>query len=333
MKRKRVLSLFILAVLSIPVFAQSELVAKYRFENNLVNSVAPTIVGEALAQASGTVPTFEDNEERGGAVIHLYFGFNDAQSISYVKFANPLQGVDLEGATVSLWVKRLDSNVWDAIWSFFDEDNSDGVDGRFYLTPNAYVGFNGTGGWFDCNWPENVTSAIAVDAWNMVTVTADNNGFAVYINNSKVYDKNIYLAWNAIDGITSADFDYSHIINLLKSSANFYLGYGSWWGSAPLLIDDLSIYKGVLTGEGISALYDGDTNIQTTDYQIQKAVYDRHAKTISLQGFAEGGKVALYNISGQQVKTITGNSASASDLNKGIYIVKAGSFAQKIVVN
>ncbi|MDR0682571.1 MAG: LamG domain-containing protein, partial [Dysgonamonadaceae bacterium] len=213
-------------MLGLSLFAQTdnsaELVAKYTFETGLVNELNSAVSGEALAEENGTLPTFEQNEERGGQVLHVYFGFtgdnNSSLTTSYVQFPNPLQGIEnLSGASVSLWVNRLDNDLWDAIWGFLDEDNSDDVDGRFYLTPNAYLGFNGTGGWFDCNWPENVTDAIAQSEWNMVTVTVNTGGFTIYVNGEKRYDKTTYATWGAIDDITSADFNYSNVINLIKS--------------------------------------------------------------------------------------------------------------------
>ena len=240
-----------------PIDKSATLVAKFTFENNLKNSLDASSIGQALAQASGKAPSFEESTERGGNVLHQYYGYNDASSISYTKFDNPLKGIeDLYGASISLWVKRTDTDVWDAIWSFFDEDNSDGVNGRVYLTPNGYLGFNGTGGYFDCNYSDNVTNAISVNEWNMVTITVDLTGFGIYVNGKLLYDINTQLAWTATDGTSAAKFSYQSVVNLIKSSPYFYLGYGSWWGSSDLLIDDLLIYKGALTATEVSALYD-----------------------------------------------------------------------------
>ncbi|KAA6351683.1 hypothetical protein EZS27_000954 [termite gut metagenome] len=246
-----------------PVDRSAKLVAKYIFESNLENTLDASSTGQLLSQSNGKIPTFEENAERGSGVLHQYFGFNDAGSISYAKFDNPLKGVeDLYGASISLWVNRIDTNIFDAIWAFFDEDNSDGIDGRFYLTPNAYLGFNGTGGWFDCNHPDGgTTNAIASGEWNMVTVSIDMTGFWVYVNGKLLYNINNQLAWGAIDGVAPGKFDYQSVIKLIKSSSNFYLGYGSWWGSSDLLIDDLLIYKGTLTETEVSALYDSYTGL------------------------------------------------------------------------
>jgi arabinan endo-1,5-alpha-L-arabinosidase len=326
---------------SLSVFAQSELVAKYLFENNLENALNPAILGEALTQASGTLPAFEENTERQSVVLHQYFGFNDAATTSYVKFDNPLRGVEnLSGATISLWVNRLDANVWDAIWSFsYEEDVLDDIVKRcLYLTPNAYLGFNGTGGWFDCNWPDNVTNAIAVNEWNMVTVTLDATGFSIYINGEKRYDKTQQLAWNSNDAIAPADFNYSHLINLIKSSAFFYLGYGSWWGSAALLDDDLLIYNGALTDAEVAALYDAyvnGTGIETAASKINVA-YDAQAKIISITGLDGNEKVELINLMGQKIKVIHSSSIYTGNINPGIYLLNINngksSKIQKILI-
>jgi hypothetical protein len=60
----------LLLTAGLSVFAQSELVAKYLFENNLENALNPAVSGEALAQASGTLPSFEENTERQSTVLH-----------------------------------------------------------------------------------------------------------------------------------------------------------------------------------------------------------------------------------------------------------------------
>lgn len=237
-----------------PEDTSAKLLAKYTFEGNLTNESDNTVIGELRQNGTGQVPSFESNAERGGTVLHQFFGASGAES--YTRFVNPLKGIDgLYGASVNIWVNRQDDNVWDAIWGFLDEDSSDGVDGRFYLTPNAYLGFNGTGGWFDCNWPDNVTNAIPVREWSMVTMTVDPNGFKIYVDGDSVYSNTKYLSWGANDNTASGKFYYQSIVNLLKSSSYFYLGHGSWWGSANLLLDDLQIYQNPLTAAEVSALY------------------------------------------------------------------------------
>ena len=58
-----------------------------------------------------------------------------------------------------------------------DNDKSDGIDGRLFFTPNTYLGFNGTGGWFDCNHGDTTTNAIPANKWHLVTVSMGSSNF------------------------------------------------------------------------------------------------------------------------------------------------------------
>ena len=228
---------------------ETGLVANYDFEGDgFLNKVNNSQHGTAMALSAGTKPSIEYNNEQGSKILHQYFGFPDGNSTSYVQFPNPLKGESIDGATVSLWVNRIDSDVWDAIWSFFDEET-----GRVYLTPNAYLGFNAGGQcWFDCNHPGSViTNKIAINDWNLVTVSMDSNGFGIYINGELVFTESKNEAF-----VNGSEFTgYQLVIDLIKSSADFYLGYGSWWGSSPLLMDNLKIYGRALAEVDVAKLY------------------------------------------------------------------------------
>ncbi|NDV77567.1 LamG domain-containing protein [Dysgonomonas sp. 511] len=232
----------------------SGLVAYYNFESNLKNLINPQHEGVLTSRGTGAQPIYQADSDKGSTVLRHYFGAVNNES--YAEFPNPLKGQNILGATVSLWLNRMDGNVWDGIWSFLDLDNSDGIDGRLYMTPNAYLGFNGTGGYFDCNWPETPTNAIPMNEWAQLTVTADIDGFAIYVNGVKKYTQSSYAAWGANDGISSADFNFNHVINLLNSADYFYLGYGSWWGSLDILVDDLMIYNKTLSESQVKELYE-----------------------------------------------------------------------------
>lgn len=229
---------------------ETGLVSKFAFEGDFADSVSD-IVGEAQTQSAGTVPTIKTDSDLNSQVAQLNFGYDGASSSNYVAFVNPLKGNTTGEATISLQVKRSDTDVWDALWGFMDSDDTDGVAGRFYLTPNAYLGFNGTGGWFDANHAETVTNAIPVGEWSLVTVTVDAQGFQIYVDGELLYDETY------TDAYGSGDFaGYSSVMNLLASADTFYLGYGSWWGTAPFRADDLQFYDRVLGAADVSALYE-----------------------------------------------------------------------------
>lgn len=232
---------------------ETGLKALYNFNEDLTNEVNSSQKGEALAEEKGTKPTRKYNAERGSGILHQQFGYPDDKSTSYVKYPNPLKGESLSGATVSLWVNRLDTDVWDAIWSFYDTDNADGIDGRLYLTPNMYLGYNGTGGWFDINHPDDnkasATNAVAAKEWALVTVSITGNSVSMYVNGILMYtyDQNKHYQGDLTDR--------TYPLKLLSSSADFYTGYGSWWGSSPLYMDNIRIYNRALSDKDVLKLY------------------------------------------------------------------------------
>lgn len=239
----------------IPADTTTGLAASYNFDEGIVNSVNDSQKGIAKALAAGTKPTLEYSKERGSNILHQYFGFESEKTTSYVEYNNPLKGKNLTGATVSLWVNRQDTDVWDAIWSFYDTDNSDGYDGRLYLTPNSYLGYNGTGGFFDCNHPDNGTlETITPKEWKLVTVTVDKDNFGIYVDGQLVYDKTTNNAYGSTEGKTYTAFG-ANLLKVLASADYFYTGYGSWWGSAPLLLDNLKIYDRALSVIDVAGLY------------------------------------------------------------------------------
>ena len=83
---------------------------------NVLNTSQTAALGKSSTSAKA--PTLEEDYSRFGSYIHQTFGAQGANS--YARMDNPLFGnADMDGFTVSMWVKRTDDNVWDALWSFF----------------------------------------------------------------------------------------------------------------------------------------------------------------------------------------------------------------------
>ena len=228
----------------------TNLISKFEFEGDYKDTESE-LEGVAQTQASGTAPSIKADNDLNSQVAQLNFGFDGASSSNYVKFTNPLKGSATRQATIAFQVKRSDTDVYDAFWGFVDTDDADGVTGKLYLTPNAYLGFNGTGGWFDANHADTVTGAIKVGQWSQVTVTLDDQGFQIYVDGELRYDETYTEAYG------SGDFaGYSSMMNLLASADTFYLGYGSWWGTAPFRADDLMFFDTVLDAASVNVLYE-----------------------------------------------------------------------------
>ena len=234
----------------------SGLEANYTFENGLRNEADTTQTGTAKKRGSGTTPTIEYNKDRSGNVLKQGFGANGNES--YTEFSNPLKGKTLSGVTVSQWVNCPSEDLWDALWSFYDTDSSDSKDGRVFFTPNAYLGYNGTvngiNKWFDLNRADKTTGNIWTNQWHYVTVSLGKSDFGIYVDGKLVCDKSKYTLYAGSSYAAAAE----DMLNVISSSDRFYLGYGSFWGSAPAYMDNVRIYSRALNIGDVAVLYNSE---------------------------------------------------------------------------
>ncbi|MCH5175456.1 MAG: family 43 glycosylhydrolase [Prevotellaceae bacterium] len=230
------------------------LVAYYSFDDkptyNLVNSTHASVYYSH--SGTGSTPVLANDWGRFGSVLHQYFGAQGTNS--YSRIQNPLQGQEnLEGFTVSLWVKRSDANLYDALWSFFNSTSATVSGARLYLTGNSYIGFNDAkDNWFDINHPNTkVVNRITVGEWHLVTFTySRQNGYMLYLDGNEYAEVNL-----AYTGSTSAaDFNRDLVLDFVTTARYFYLGLGSFWGSADACFDDLMIYNRELTATDVKGL-------------------------------------------------------------------------------
>lgn len=256
-----------------------------------------------LSQGGARKPSLELDSLRTGHILHQYFGASG--NCSYVRIPNPLRDMDLEGMTVSLWVKRTDEVPWDAIWSFYDPAS----DIRLYLTGNSYVGFNnGAGDWMDLNHPNAVVSDnIPVGEWCLVTLTLSREGgLVLYINNGRVRDWTCAGTCHGAEVTSAKDFDYDMVMDFIQSCPDFYLGYGSFWGSVDVRLDDLIFYSRDLSSGDVRALNTMANRV--TDFaDLENGSSVEGVKCVEER--PSNGMV--YDLSGRPVR----------QMKKGIYIV------------
>lgn len=238
------------------------LVAYYNFDEkptaNLFDAEQTALYGHS--SASTAAPALTEDWSRYGNVVHQYFG--SLGNNSYTRMPNPLlDQTDLEGFTVSLWVKRVDAtNYWDALWGFFGSKDPRAEGARLYLTGNSYLGFNDNAGhWFDVNYPvadETHTTGKVVDridanTWRLITLTySKEDGYTLYRDGSKYLSSQmVYTGSEDKD-----DFNTDLVLQFVSSVPYFYLGSGSFWGSAEAFFDDLMIYNRALTADDVKGL-------------------------------------------------------------------------------
>ena len=222
--------------------------AYYNFDASpIANSENNEQVATLQQEGTNTVPVLQTDAERTGKVLHTMFGAGG--NTSNAKFVNPLYNQKLDdGATLAFWVNPIEVNFWDALFGF---QNSEG--GRLYMTGNNYVGYN-SGGWIDLNHPNSVTTGdITFGHWNFVTVTFSRT------EGPKVYVDGVHKPFQT-NGNGDANLEYNEMmVNFIQSCPDFYFGYGSWWGSANALFDELLFYNRVLTETDVKALYQKET--------------------------------------------------------------------------
>ncbi len=257
---------------------------------------------------TGTKPVLMADYDRFGKVVHQSFGVQGSNSST--RMPNPLLNQsDIEGFTVSMWVKRTDGNMWDAIWSFFNSTSSVASGARLYLTGNAFLGYDDNAGTdFSLNYPGETTyTDIPVGSWALVTVTVGTtNGVRIYVNGANKTPHSV----KSSSGTTRVkELPISELIAKVTSLKYFFLGLGSPWGSADCYIDDILIYNRELSAGDVRALNimsnrvtdfsQGGTGIE--DIETPKAI-GQTAGIYDLQGRRVTKPVrGLYIIDGKKV--------------------------------
>ena len=291
------------------------MVAHYGFDDeSLGNTFDETQKAQLLKTGTNTAPALESGNGRASRYVHLNFG--DRENLSYVTMPNPLNGVSLsDGATLSFWVKRLDGNLWDALFGIVSGD------ARVYMTGNTYLGYNGgDGNWIDFNNPERVTTNnIAVGQWQLVTLSVSRTGIILYVNGSRIPFSTCAGILNG-NGVGSAsDFDYGRIVSLLSSADGFYLGSGSFWGSNPALFDDVMVYSRPLNADEVLALY--TQALQGFDFSSMKPV----PGDTNGNGFVDSedlAKAVTHMLEGSYLEAVDMNGDNKIDIVDVVHLIR-----------
>lgn len=214
----------------------AKLIAEFTFDEDFNSTIAEgetPITGEGFTySADQEQPEIVQDADRGNGVMHANGG--------YLRIANPLKGANIQtGVSLSFFVKSTKKDHTGALISFSDGTN------KLYFTANAFMSYTGTGGYLDVNDPAvSITNAIPVGDWHYVALTFTEDGYAIYIDGVKKYDTNNHASISSgkSRAISVGSFDYSNLVDLLKSSTYLYIGYGSDTETAEAYYDDLKIW-------------------------------------------------------------------------------------------
>ena len=291
---------------------QTGMVAHYGFNDA---ELANTFNGEEKAQlkhnSTTSLPTLQTDSLRNGQLVHLNFGAHNRES--YVAIPNPFYGRTLEnGATLSFWLRRDDAaNLWDALYGFYDPNSN----ARLYMTGNLYTGYNNGAAtnpdYLDLNHPnEKIRTELANTHWHLVTVVFNRKktqGIQVYVDGRLRSSSDVVSGSLSGSEVTKrSQFDYDLVVDHLAKCQNFYLGYGSFWGSAAASYDDVIFYDRALSGTEVPALN-----------TMCNRVYDFSNVSVGISdapytnGLSQSASNQLFDLSGRRVNGST---------NKGVYI-------------
>ena len=156
----------------------------------------------------------------------------------YIQLNNPLTDVSLQtGASLTMWVKTTENNLSGAIFSFANEDNTESL----FFTPNGWLSYTSADASYEVNNPENgATNLLTADEWHYLAIIIKTDGYLVYVDGELKLDE------------TVEDFDFSTIIDSLSGLSYFYLGYGSSTEPKTMWIDDVLVYRNIITDSQIA---------------------------------------------------------------------------------
>jgi len=306
---------------SIPdVDYKSGMLAYYNFDDVPVENKLNTSQTASLRRSGTTAsrPQLETNRMRNGQVIHQYSA-NESNRHSYAEMPNPLLNADTsEGVSIAFWVHPNDDNIWNTIFSFYDSS----IRNRLWVTPNAFLGYTTLEDTIYINYPERVTNYITPNQWNYIVLTVSPTGGATFYVNGGLKTSTSYSYQGRVGDtvITRKSLvDFKILTDFMGASEKFYLGYGSTWTSADMLLDDLMIYNRVLTSREIRGLY-----------MLANRVYDFASDLTSGIEDVEVAKSkqtseCVYDLSGRK---IADTASELQSLPKGLYIVNG----RKVVV-
>ena len=219
-------------------------VGYYKLDGSFVNSLNDAQDGELVTVVTQVTPSAFEEDPVRGSIWHQQEGWDDhPNGYAYTRFDNPLKGKTVEGGiSVSMWLNPPVLNWWDQIFVLNDGTS------KFWFNAIGYLGYNGTGGWFDCH-NNNADNALVPGEWTFVTINVNETGFEVYYNGELKFTNEENAAYGG--DLT----DFGNVINMFTTANDFYLGYESWWRAAPALVDDMFLGTRPLTEPEVKSLY------------------------------------------------------------------------------
>ena len=191
-----------------------------------------------FAYENGEVPFLEEDSELG-QVLHLPGG--------YARIYNPLGHAE-DGVSLTFWVKQHlaeaegdeevpEQDLTGALFAFENENATS----RLFFTANGWLRYEGMDGEYEENNPATVkTGMMSPNEWHYVAVSITKSGYFVYVDGMRKIDK------------TEVKFDCSKLVQFMANAPTIYIGYGADSPTQEMWVDDVKIYRNMITSREIN---------------------------------------------------------------------------------
>jgi hypothetical protein len=185
---------------------------------------------QSFAYNGGNLPSIVDDDELG-TVLQLDGG--------YLRTANPLLKAKVQtGVSLTFWAKQSDALVEQdlrgALFSFQNEDGSQ----KMFFTANGWISYQAAEGSFeDRNPNQAATPVMTAGEWHYLAVAITNTGYSIYVDGEAVAQE------------TNSS---EQLVQFMATAPYLYIGNGSgvepgeWW------MDNLTVYRNVITSKEIA---------------------------------------------------------------------------------
>lgn len=206
------------------IFPKLQLLKNYAFESLEDAGL------DLFTYENGRVPEIVFDEEHGN-VLNMNGG--------YARTPNPFLGASLQkGGTFTFWVKLSQANEEGALFSIANEENTS----RLNFAGNGSFTFQSPDGAFSPSSSDvsTVSGLLIPDKWHYIALIVNIDGYHIYINGESAVQ------------YESVDFDFTGIIRFMVEAPYLYLGYGSSSQPGEVWLDDLKVYRNIVTAKEIS---------------------------------------------------------------------------------
>ncbi len=196
-----------------------------------------------VAHEGGNLPVIAEDEEKG-KVLSLDGG--------YAVIENPLKNVKLQkAASMTFWIKQplvegVEKDVTSSILSFRKTETAEDTTTRTaeevdvtgtLSVSEGQVKYDATDGKWESIHP---THALTQDVWHYVALAFKENGYDLHVDGELVFEKR------------PDSFDCEKLVNLADLADEFVIGDPENAEAAPLLIDDLTLYRNAISSKEIA---------------------------------------------------------------------------------